>query len=297
MRRGAIVAVLLLLACAHRPPPPPPPAPPPPPPPPKGERLRFRAKVGDESHSKVRLTIEQELAAVQGDKHGASGKPVTLQFELGEEEKVDAVAPDGSMLVSARIVDAVGQASQGANQKTVDDMALAFDELRIQFKRQPRGDVTAIGLSGLRAPLEEPTARQVLNAIYGAQRGSLFPEGPVDVGATWKLSVPMAGSSGYEGEVHYDYTYARKAGTAAVIGCEGRLDASKAQGSATQRLTGKSASEYRFDNAAGRLLGSSVDQTTQVEAAVQGREALAVGVRQRMRVEWTLEAADKDKSP
>src|SRR5689334_12227653 len=101
MPRGMVAAALLMMACAHKPPPPPPA--PPPPPPPKGEVLRFKAKPGDETHSKVKLTIEQEQAAAQGDKRGTS-KPVTLTFSFGEEEKVDSVAPDGSMIISSRLV-------------------------------------------------------------------------------------------------------------------------------------------------------------------------------------------------
>ncbi|MGZ5133441.1 MAG: hypothetical protein ACXWCJ_19580, partial [Caldimonas sp.] len=140
MRRGVFVvaAALLMMACAHKPPPPPPPAPPPPPP--KGDVLRFRASAGEGARSKVKLTIEQEQAAAQGDKRGAS-KPVTLSFSFGEEETVDSVAPDKSMIISARLVDAVGQGSAGTSQQLVDDMALAFDELKIQFKRQERGEV------------------------------------------------------------------------------------------------------------------------------------------------------------
>jgi Family of unknown function (DUF6263) len=293
MRRGLIVgAATLMMACAHKPPPEPPL--PPPPPPAKGDALRFKAKAGDETHSKVKLTIEQEQAAAQGEKRGQS-KPVVLQFTFGEEEKVDAVAGDGAILVGARIVDAVGQGSQGTSQQAVDDMALAFDELKIQFKRQPRGEVVSLALSGLRKPLSEATARQVLNALYGAQRGQIFPEQPVDVGSTWKTSMPIPSSAGFAGEVHYDYTYARKGTGVAVITCEGRFEGKRAQGTVTQKLSGKSTAEYHFDVETGRLISSTVDQMTQDEGVVQGQQALQLGVRQHIRVEWTAVAADKDK--
>ncbi len=286
MRRGLGLAALLMMACAHQPPPPPPA--PPPPPPPKGDLLRFKAKPGDESHAKIKLTVEQEQAAAQGEKHGAT-KPVTLTFSFGEEEKVDSVAPDHSMIISARLVDAVGQGSGGTNQQIVDDMALAFDELKIQFKRQERGDVVAIALSGLRKPLDESLARAVLNAIYGAQRGPILPEGPVDVGATWKTSMPIPSTAGFEGDVHYDYTFARKEGPAAIIGCEGRFEGKRPQGTAMQKISGTSSAEYRFDVGAGRMLGSNVDQMTQVEGAIAGQQTLQLGVRQHIRVEWSLD--------
>lgn len=298
MKRGNLVAVcaLLMMACAHKPPPPPPA--PPPPPPPKGDLLRFKAKPGDEAKSKVKLTIEQEQAAAQGDKRGAT-KPVTLTFSFGEEEKVDSVAPDHSMLISARLVDAVGQGSAGTSQEMIDDMAQVFDELKIQFKRQERGDVVAVAISGLRKPLDESTARAVLNAIYGAQRGALFPEEHVDVGGTWKTSMPIPSTAGFEGEVHYDYTYARRNGAVAVIGCEGRFEGKRPQGTAMQKLSGKSSAEYRFDVAAGKMLGSTVDQMTQAEGAIAGQQALQLGVRQHIRVEWQIDtggdAGNKDQ--
>jgi hypothetical protein len=290
MRRGlVVVALLTLVGCAHKPPPPPPPAPPPPPPP-KGEVLRFKAKPGDEVKSKVKILIEQEQAAAQGDKRGSS-KPMVLIFTFGEEEKVDAVSADG-MLVTARLVDAEGHGSPGTSQAVLDDTALAFDELKIQFKRHPRGEVVSINLAGLRKPLAELTARQVLNAIYGAQRGQLFPEEHTDVGATWKTTMPIPSSSGFEGEVHYDYTYARKAGGLAVILCEGRFEGKRSPGgTVSQKLTGKSSAEYKFDIATGRLMASTVDQMTQDEGLVQGQQALQLGVRQHIRVEWA--AVDK----
>lgn len=292
MRARVLVGIAwLMMACAHQPPPAPPP--PAPPPPPKGDRLRFKAGPGEERRSRVKLTLEQETAAAQGERRGAS-KPVVLTFAFGEEEKIDAVAADGAMLVEARIVDAVGQGSAGTNPQTVDDMALAFDELKIQFKRQSRGEVVSLGLSGLRKPLSEATARQALNAIYGAQRGQLFPAEPVDVGGTWKTTMPIPSSAGFAGDVHYDYTYARKSGAVAVILCEGRFEG-KRTGAVAQKLSGRSSAEYHFDVAAGKLLSSTVDQITQDEGAVQGEQLLQLGVRQHIRIEWSVEAGDGDK--
>jgi hypothetical protein len=253
--------------------------------------LRFSAKAGDGARAKVKLTIEQEQASAEGNERGAS-KPVTLSFSFGEEETVDSVAPDGSMIVSARLVDAVGQGSAGTNPATVDDMARALDELKIQFKRQQRGEVVAVAISGMRKPLDESLARAVLNAIYGAQRGPLLPEHAVDVGATWKTTMPIPSSAGFEGDVHYDYTYARKDGGVAVLGCEGRYEGKRPDGAALQKLSGKSSAEYRFDVAGGRIVGSNVDQMTQVEGAIAGQKTLQLGVRQHIRVEWSLEPAD-----
>jgi hypothetical protein len=276
-----VVAVVLASSCAHQAPPP---AKPVPSPPPKGDLLRFKAKAGEDSRSKVKLLIEQEMGTQISDKKPA--KPVILQFSFGEEEHVETVSPDGAELVTARIVDAVGRAGGGADQRRVDDLALALDELKVQFKRHPRGEVVALALSGLRRPLDESTARQVLNALYGAQRGQLFPESHIDVGGSWKVTLAMPATTGYTGEVSYDFTYARKAGSIATIDCDGRADGKKGDGSG--RLTSKSTSEYRFDVDSGHLVGSTVDQLTQAEGTAAGAPALSA-VRQHLRVEWTLE--------
>ena len=64
-----------------------------------------------------------------------------------------------------------------------------------------------------------------------------------------------------------------------------------------QKLSGKSSAEYRFDVDGGRLMASSVDQMTQAEGAIAGAQTLQLGVRQRIRVEWTLEAGDAKEQP
>jgi hypothetical protein len=288
MRRGLWVVVALLAACAHNPGS----APPSTPKPAVGDLLRFKAKQGDAVASRVKLLIEQEVGTAPSEKRPP--RTVLLQFSFGEEEQVDGVSPDGAQLVTSRLVDAVGQAGAAADQRMVDDMALAFDELRIQFKRHPRGEVVAVALSGLRRPLDESTARQVVNAMFGAQRGQLFPEDKIDVGGNWKVTLPIPATTGYTGDVRYDYTYARKAGTIATVGCEGRAEGQKAGGG---KLTSKSTAEYRFDVASGRLIASTIDQLTQAESVAQG--GLPQGLRQHLRIEWTsadaTEGKDKDK--
>jgi hypothetical protein len=279
MRRVVVAVVVVLAAsCAHKQAPPPPAAPPPP----KGDLLRFKAHKGDALHSKVKLLIEQEMGTAPSEKRPP--RNVLLQFSFGEEEEVDNAAADGSTLVSARLVDAEGQAGATADQRMVDDMALAFDELKVQFKRHARGEILAVALAGLRRPLDESTARQVVNAMFGAQRGQLFPEAPVEVGGTWKITLPIPPTTGYVGDVSYDYKYVKKTGTIATISVEGRAEGKKGDGG---KLTSKSTADYKFDVAAGRLVASTIDQLTQAETAATA--GAATGLRQHLRVEWTVE--------
>src|SRR4051812_16742868 len=104
------VLIVGLAGCGHKAPPPV--KNPEPSPAPKGDLLRFKANAGDEPKSQVTLLIEVEVMAKNGDKGGS--KKQVLSFTLSEEEKVDAVAPDGTAQISSRLVDAVGTAGSGA---------------------------------------------------------------------------------------------------------------------------------------------------------------------------------------
>jgi hypothetical protein len=268
--------VAMLAACAHKKPPPP--APPPPPPPPTGDKLRLGVKPGDEIKAKVKLAITQDFA-------GKKEKHLSLSFDFLDEEKVQAVDQEGTAQVNARLVDAVGQAATGANQQTVDDFALALDELKIQFKRSARGEIVGLMLSGLRPPLEEQTARSMLNAMFSAQRGSILPEPPVDVGQKWSVTSALPPSTGFAGQVKYEYTYSRKGGGVAVIGCTGQLEGKSASDGRT--MIGTSTGEYRVE-LNGRLIGALVEMDTNV-AQSSGK------LTQHVRAEWTLDAAPEEK--
>src|SRR5262245_17600895 len=124
LRLGGVVLAFLVTGCGHKPPPPT--NNPQPSPAPKGDLLRFKANAGDEPKAKVNLVIEQEAIAGNGNK--SANRKVVLSFNLLEEEKVDAVAPDGTAQISSRLVDVAGTAETGATQQQVDDFALALDE-------------------------------------------------------------------------------------------------------------------------------------------------------------------------
>ena len=258
--------MVAMVGCAHKKPPPPPP--PAPPPPPTGDKLRITAHAGEEPHAKVKLAIVQDV----GKKH------LELSFDFVDEEKVMAVDPEGTASFTARLVDAVGTAASGAPQQMVDDFALALDELKIQFKRSARGEIAGVMLSGVRPPLEEGTARSIVNAMYSAQRGAITPEPPMDVGQTWTVTTALPPSTGFTGQVSYTYKYERKGGSVAVITGSGKLDG-KATG---KTMTGKSTAEYRLETG-GRLIGSVVETDTDVEAAPSS-------VKQHVRAEWTYQS-------
>lgn len=284
------LAFALAAGCAHKPPPPPPPAPPPTAPPPPGETLRFRATAGDEPHARVKLTIDQDQTRTKAGAEAGPPQHLSLAFEFADEERVEQLAADGTASFSARLVDAVGKVSEGGNQKLVDDFALALDDLKIRFQRAPRGEVTALLLSGLPPPLEEGTARAMLNALYSSQRGNLLPEQPTVVGGGWKVETLLPPSTGFTGLVSYEYTLARKGGGVAVITCRGTVEGKGASGGRT--MTGKSSGEYRLEVETGRLIGSVVDSDVLVDQQV-GTPPTQLSVKQHVHAEWTLVDANQ----
>jgi len=285
LRLGSVCLLVLLVGCGHKAPPPT--KNPEPSPPPKGDLLRFKANAGDEPKAKVTLLIEQDQAAKTGDKPSQARK-VVLSFHLTEEEKVDAVAPDGTAQLSSRMVDAVGEAGTGAPQDVVDLFALVLDELKVQFRRSPRGDVSSITVSGVRNPVDDKTARAILNAIFAGGRGPVLPEEFVDVGGTWNNTTQVPTNWGTSAEATYVYKYVSKDNGIATITCEGSLDSQKAGGTAQKRMTNKNSAEFKFDIAKGKLVGLVSDTTTQVEDVVQGTAAPVGGaIKSRIKVTWT----------
>ncbi len=110
----------------------------------------------------------------------------------------------------------------------------------------------------------------------------------MDVGGSWKVTLPIPATTGYVGDVRYDYTYTKKSGTIATIGVEGRAEGKKGDGG---KLTSKSTAEYKFDVRSGRLVASTIDQLTQAEGVAAGGQPQ--GLRQHLRVEWTVEGEAK----
>jgi hypothetical protein len=190
----------------------------------------------------------------------------------------------GAALVSARLADISGRAVQGADQKAVDQVALALDELKIQFKRTARAETANLSIIGVRPPLEEKVARSVVQAVYSAGRGPILPDHPVQPAGTWRAEMPLAMALGFEGNVAYDYTYAKRDGQVAVINAEGKVDGRSTSGP-PKTLQGTSSAEFRFDLTAGRIVGATVDATTIVQEGSTSR------IKQRIRVIWTIKGA------
>lgn len=285
--------VLVLGACAHKPPPKPATPPPQPPPAPIGDLLQLKAQPGAVSHGQVHIAIVTDLAGGQGGR--SASRHIELAFDFTDEQKVQAVAPDGTATITARLLDAVGHAGPGASQSQVDNVALALDEVKVRFQRTLRGEVDALQISGVRPPLEEQTARTMLNALYLAQRGPLLDDKPVPVGGTWKVSTSLPPSSGFSGVVSYLYTYLRDSSGVAMVGCQGTVSGKGGGGGTQQTMTGQSSATLRFERETGRLLSSTADATVQLGQTVPAQQTISTGIRQQVRAEWRRVEEDVEK--
>jgi hypothetical protein len=275
-----VAAFLLLAACppktkknVENPPPPPPPAP-------KGDLLRIKDTPGETPKAKVKLVIEQETV-------GKKGKPVQigLSFDFADEERIDAGSD--APTIHSRFVDAIGKAMVGAKQDVVDTFAAILCELKIAFKRTPRGEVQALTVTGARDPLTEPTAKVVVGTIHGVQRGAVLPEGHVEPGATWKVEAPLPGN--FSGAVSFTYTYTKKEGTVATVNGEGIVDGKGGSGAAAQRMTGRNTTEVKLDLATGKILSQTFDTEVKIDKQATGELVL----KQRVRSEWTADGTVK----
>jgi hypothetical protein len=283
MTRRVLTLLVLVSGCAHK-------APPPSPPPaaPVGDTvLRWKAQPGESLSAKGKLTIVQDVSGGQGPK--ASTKHLALAFDFTEEEKVESVNADGTATVHARLVDVVGQTGEGGNQAAVDQFALALDDVKITFQRSARGEVNGLILAGIHPPLEEQTARAMLNSLYSAQRGPLFPEQPQIVGGTWKAETALPPSTGFSGQITYSYTLSRKGGGVAVIAAEGKVDGAGGSAQAPRAMKGRSTGEYRFDLESGKLIGTVTEGQVDVDQVI-GTPPTALKVKQQVRAEWALQA-------
>jgi hypothetical protein len=243
----------------------------------RGEALRVRATVGDTIRARVKLVLELES--------GRPGRTLTHTFNCTGEERVDAVEPDGAAQVSARMLDVVGTST---DQHATDEMALALDELKIQFKRSPRGDVAALAAAGVRSPLDDRIARSVVNALYGGARGPMFPEPKIEPGATWKVQTPQwLTPYGIVADGTYNYLYLRKEGQVAVVTGTGTLEGRAEAGGQTRHLSGRTSSEWRLSLDGGRLRYALVEITTDLDENPAVPRSAAAG-HQRVLVEWTL---------
>ena len=238
----------------------------------RGALLRFKPKVGGRLFAKVRINVEADSAA----EHAAFG------FSFSAEETIDKVAEDGTASVSARLLDATGEAGASTDQKTMDALALAFDELKIRFKRSLRGEVTELAITDIRAPLDDKMARTVVSSVYGAAHGPILPEEPVDVGSTWKVETDIGTAVGVVGKATHSYVFVRKSGNLSVLSCESTMDA-KGPGGARKHMSSKQTSEYGFDGDSGRL------QSILADSSLKAEEGTPASVRQRVTFKWTAE--------
>ncbi len=273
--------LISMSGCAHKQAPPPTP---PPPPAPKGDLLRIHDTANASTRSKVNLVIDQSST-------GKQARKVSLNFNFAAEEKTESVSGDGLAQISARMVDVVGSSAVGANQDAVDQWALALDELKVGYRRNPRGEVDAMTLSGVKPPLDEKTARMITNAVFGGQRGALLPAEPVATGATWTVAVSLPAPQGAEVMLNYSYKYTAVDSGVATVSIQGTVQMT---GDAPAKMTGTDAGTYQLRMADGTLVHSDFDLVRQLESTTPGN---GMSVMSHVHVVWELQPPAGGNAP
>jgi hypothetical protein len=280
-RRAALVLAIASMGCQPKPKPQPQ-HPTPPPPPPKGELLRWKAKTGDAISAAVKLVFETDIELSAGKKAGI--KHAVFNYHFTDEEKIGEVASDGTATISTRLVDVAGSAT-GVSQEYTDDFALALDELKISFKRSPRGEVSALAITGVRKPLDEAIAFGVAQTLYLSGLGPILPEKNVEEKATWQADAPLPEKATGKFTVASGYT--KKEGPLATVTVEANLQADRPNGSVTQKLTGKLNTELQLALEAGNFVHLVSDVLRQSDLLLSGQATPTAGAKHHFHADWT----------
>jgi len=247
-----------------------------------GPPLRLRAKAGDHLRGRVSLAMDVDMGAGQAGESG--GQHLALAFTLATVEEVQSVGADGTADVWAHVEEIAGAASQGGDQRKVDQFAAALAKVGIGFARGPRGEVGVLELSDLAPPLTDSMVRPMLNAVFAAQRGAILPEASARPGATWTAQLAFPPHAGFDGGTTFQYQLVSDESGRAVIACDAVINGQGGGATAPRRIAGRSSDEYKLDVASGRFVATRIDTQLELEQTLQ---TTVTHVKQHVRAEWT----------
>jgi hypothetical protein len=233
------------------------------------------------------MEIESDVVGRRGG-DGAT-RHIVIAFHGFADETVEAVSQDGDASMRARFAEVRAQASTEADEQAVSAFARALDQLVVSLRRSARGDGELVAIDGLTPPLDERTARLVVQALYSTGRGPLLPDKLVEPGAGWTTTMRGPTALGVDADIGYEYHFVRNQGGIALVVGRAKLEGgSRAGQGGARQLTGTISTEYRLELAHARLVGSVLDSLLQIEQRLPGEQSTESGVRQRVRAQWSL---------
>jgi hypothetical protein len=214
---------------------------------------RLRHAVG-ETRTPARLVVEV-------DNRRKPVGPATLHtFNLVLEERIDSV-DGGEASVQARMLEAVGASGE---PQLSDKLALALDELKVSFRRTTRGEVRDLKIDGLRAPLDENTARAIVSTLFGAGRGPCLPDRNAALQDDWTVETDDD-VVGLTAHLRHFYTLLEKRTDAVRVRAKGRVEAIGSLGSTRRHLEGETFSDEILDLRRGIVLSGEYEWSVTVD--------------------------------
>lgn len=239
---------------------------------PISEHRRKLVQVVGETRGPARLVVEYD------PRRKPVGPPTLHTFSMQVEEKIASVDGKGAA-ITARLTEAVG--ASGEPQLT-DQLALALDDLKISYRRNEKGAVRDLKISGLRAPLEPHLARAIVLTLFGAARGANIPDRSIDVQDDWTVDADCE-LVGLTGHLHTFYTLLDRQGDELRFRGKGKIEAIGAVGAVRRRIDGETFSDETVDLASGALVSAEYELSYKVDDEPFG-DLAGVG-RTRIRAE------------
>jgi hypothetical protein len=224
-----------------------------------GDLLKLSLKSGDKLTGKLTVRLERS----------ESGKKRPKVFALVMKEEHTVASAEGGVLhMTAAFVDIEPQGESSKERKDGEAMARALSTSKISFDLTARGDVTNFDIS-LPAEVAETRdgkemegqmrdAKQIAQAVYGADRGPIFDPSPIETGKSWPIRatipIPQGGTKSWE----LNGTYDKNDGGIAEVTLEGKVSGE----SRGTQLTGELKGRLKLNVKGGYLTYQDMDTTS-----------------------------------
>ena len=254
-----------------------------------GDVLKLSLKAGDKLTGKITVRLERSESGKK--------KPKVYALVMKEEHSVASADAGGVLHMTASFFDIEPQGDSSKERKDAEAMARALSTTKVSFDLTPRGDVTNFDIAlpadvkdskeGREMEAQMRDARQIAQAVYGADRGPIFDPQPIEKGKNWpiraSIPIPQGGNKSWE----ITGTYEKNEGGVADINLEGKV-AGESRGT---QLTGELKGKLKLHVQRGALTYQDVD-TTSVFRAQDGSETNV-----HIHMTWEAEAAAPAAAP
>ena len=224
-----------------------------------GDLLKLSLKPGDKLTGKVTVRLERSESGKK--------RPKVFAMVMKEEHSVASVE-SGVLHMTAAFVDIEPQGESSKERKDGEAMARALSTSKVSFDVTARGDVTNFDIAlpaevvdtkeGREMEAQMRDAKQIAQAVFGADRGPIFDPASVETGKTWPIRatipIPQGGTKSWE----ITGTYEKNDGGIAEVALEGKVSGE----SRGTQLTGELKGKLKLNVKGGYLTYQDMDTTS-----------------------------------